>query len=152
MRPQKSKTNYSLIYCSSLPFFFYSFSERKSIPSGPIVPSLFKMEPPHQIIIDTVKLAEDDHGEGKQVILRLYEAYGGKSNAVLSRYAKKQKTFLLFEVIIYYFILNSHFDIKRIQVSNILEDDLGTELQRRQHGFAVTLRAFQIMTLKIDLK
>lgn len=46
---------------------------------------------------------------------------------------------------------DSHLDIKRIQVSNILEDDSDIELQRKLHGFAVTLSAFQIMTLKIDL-
>jgi alpha-mannosidase len=50
-----------------------------------MIPSLFKMDPPHHIIIDTIKLAEDDHGKGKQVILRLYEAYGGKSSAILER-------------------------------------------------------------------
>jgi alpha-mannosidase len=43
------------------------------------------MDPPCQIIIDTVKLAEDDNGKGKQVILRLYEAYGGKSTTTLNR-------------------------------------------------------------------
>jgi alpha-mannosidase len=64
---------------------FFSHAKGKQIQSGQIIPSLFKMDPPHQIIIDTVKLAEDDHGKGKQVILRLYEAYGGKSSAVLER-------------------------------------------------------------------
>lgn len=43
------------------------------------------MDPPNQIIIDTVKLAEDDMGKGKQVILRLYEAYGGRSSGILHR-------------------------------------------------------------------
>lgn len=50
------------------------------------MPSLFTIDGSHQIIIDTIKLAEDDQGKGKQVILRLYEAYGGKSSAILKRY------------------------------------------------------------------
>lgn len=50
-----------------------------------MISSLFYLEPSREIIIDTVKLAEDDQGQGNQVILRLYEAYGGKSTAVLKR-------------------------------------------------------------------
>ena len=53
--------------------------------SGEMISSLFYLEPSREIIIDTVKLAEDDQGQGNQVILRLYEAYGGKSTAVLKR-------------------------------------------------------------------
>ncbi|GAA5808553.1 hypothetical protein MFLAVUS_001944 [Mucor flavus] len=100
------------------------------IQNGQVVPSLFRIDPPNQIIIDTVKLAEDDNGKGKQVILRLYEAYGGKSSA----------------------ILHSHLDIKQIQISNILEDDTENYLEQQPvGGFLLTLKAFQIMTLKVDL-
>ena len=63
----------------------HSHAKGNDIQSGQVVPSLFKMDPPNQIIIDTIKLAEDDHGKGKQVILRLYEAYGGQSTAILNR-------------------------------------------------------------------
>lgn len=65
--------------------YFFSYAKGVDIQSGLVVPSLFKMDPPNQIIIDTVKLAEDDNDKGKQVILRLYEAYGGRSTAVLNR-------------------------------------------------------------------
>ncbi|KAG2207470.1 hypothetical protein INT47_004218 [Mucor saturninus] len=100
------------------------------IQSGHVMHSLFRMDPPNQIIIDTVKLAEDDAGKGKQVILRLYEAYGGTSSA----------------------ILHSNLKIKRIQISNILEDDLNNELKpQSDSGFPITLKPFQIMTIKIDL-
>ncbi|KAI9473459.1 MAG: galactose mutarotase-like domain-containing protein [Benjaminiella poitrasii] len=96
---------------------------------GEVVPSLFSIEHSSQIIIDTVKLAEDDNNKGKHIILRVYEAYGGKSSA----------------------ILKSYFNIKRIQVSNVLEDDLCQELKRKDDGFAITLKAFQIVTLKVVL-
>ncbi|KAG2205482.1 hypothetical protein INT46_007474 [Mucor plumbeus] len=102
----------------------------KDLCNREIVPSLFQIDGSNQIIIDTIKLAEDDHGKGKQVILRLYEAYGGKSNAILKSYLK----------------------IKRIQISNILEDDTDNNLEEIEDGFKVTLRAFQILTLKVDLK
>ncbi|KAI8642212.1 galactose mutarotase-like domain-containing protein [Parasitella parasitica] len=98
--------------------------------SGEILPSLFKIDGSSQIIIDTVKLAEDDKGRGKQVILRLYEAYGGKSAGILT----------------------SHLEVKQIQISNILEDDTNKLLEEKGDGFNVTLRAFQILTLKVDLK
>jgi alpha-mannosidase len=52
--------------------------------------SLFEIKGSDQIIIDTIKLAEDDEGKGKQIILRVYEAYGGKSVGVLQRYKKKR--------------------------------------------------------------
>lgn len=45
----------------------------------------------------------------------------------------------------------SHLKIKRIQISNILEDDTGHNAQEKEGGFLVTLRAFQILTLKVDL-
>ncbi|KAI7906375.1 galactose mutarotase-like domain-containing protein [Cokeromyces recurvatus] len=96
---------------------------------GTLVPSLFTIEPNNQIIIDTIKFSEDDNGEGKQIILRIYEAYGGKSSAVLK----------------------SYLDIKRIQISNVLEDNLGQVLKKENNGYNITLKAFQIMTLKVDL-
>lgn len=64
---------------------YHSYAKGADIQSDQVVPSLFKIDPPNQIIIDTVKLAEDDNGKGKQVILRLYEAYGGRTSAVLNR-------------------------------------------------------------------
>lgn len=70
---------------SNVPFIGISHAKGNDIQSGQVVPSLFTMHPSSNIIIDTIKLAEDDHGKGKQVILRLYEAYGGKSTATLNR-------------------------------------------------------------------
>ncbi|KAG1458244.1 hypothetical protein G6F46_000079 [Rhizopus delemar] len=98
--------------------------------NGEMISPLFEMTPSREIIIDTVKLAEDDKGKGKQIILRLYEAYGGKSTATLK----------------------SSLDVKKIQISNVLEDDTGKQLEKDfDGGFIVTLKPFQIMTLKVDL-
>jgi alpha-mannosidase len=46
---------------------------------------LFAVDPPGRIIIDTVKLAERDQDQGKSVVLRLYEAYGGQCKGDLTR-------------------------------------------------------------------
>ncbi|KAI8366245.1 galactose mutarotase-like domain-containing protein [Blakeslea trispora] len=99
------------------------------IQGAPCIPSLFSIDGSNQVIIDTIKLSENDQGKGKQVILRIYEAYGGKSTAVLK----------------------SRLKIKRAQVSNILEDSTDRELEKTQDGFLLTLKPFQILTLKIDL-
>ncbi|CAO3591355.1 unnamed protein product [Absidia cylindrospora] len=95
-----------------------------------ILPSLFTIDPPGRIIIDTVKLAENDGGQGKSVVLRLYEAYGGQCKGKLT----------------------SSLEIKSIQVSNILEDDTNKTLAVDTNGhFSITLTPFQIMTLKVQL-
>ncbi|KAI8331324.1 glycosyl hydrolases family 38 N-terminal domain-containing protein [Chlamydoabsidia padenii] len=95
-----------------------------------ILPSLFAIDPPGRIIIDTVKLAEKNQEQGKTVILRIYEAYGGKSTGHLT----------------------SSLEIKSIQVSNILEDDTNHALTKNDNGgFLLTLTPFQIMTLKVQI-
>ncbi|KAI8334603.1 glycosyl hydrolases family 38 N-terminal domain-containing protein [Chlamydoabsidia padenii] len=95
-----------------------------------ILPSMFTINPPGRIIIDTVKLAEEDQGQGKCLILRLYEAYGGQCKGDLT----------------------SSLDIKSIQVSNILEDDSNQVLMMdKNDAFRLTLFPFQIMTLKVQL-
>ncbi|KAI8092804.1 galactose mutarotase-like domain-containing protein [Halteromyces radiatus] len=93
-------------------------------------PSLFSIDPPGRIIIDTVKLAENDQDQGKTVILRIYEAYGGQSRGTLT----------------------SSLNINTIQISNILEDDTNNLLTAdKDGGFTLNLTPFQILTLKIQL-
>ncbi|KAG1445634.1 hypothetical protein G6F56_009845 [Rhizopus delemar] len=97
------------------------------IRSGEMISSLFKMDPSREVIIDTVKVAEDDKGKGKELVLRLYEAYGGKSTATLT----------------------SSLKIKKVQISNVLEDNTENHIEKdNQNGFSITLKPFQIMTLK----
>ncbi|KAI9278933.1 galactose mutarotase-like domain-containing protein [Phascolomyces articulosus] len=107
------------------------YAEDQEVKSGMILEPLFKVEPSNQIILDTIKLAEDDNGNGDVLILRLYEAYGGQATA----------------------LLKSHLDIKQIIISNVLEDDLDEELPRGDvaGSFKLTLHPFQILTLKVQL-
>ena len=50
-----------------------------------VLDPLFRVEPSTQIILDTIKPAEDNDN-GKILILRLYEAYGAQAHASLKRY------------------------------------------------------------------
>ncbi|KAG0171993.1 Glycoside hydrolase, 38 vacuolar alpha mannosidase [Apophysomyces sp. BC1034] len=95
-----------------------------------VIPSLFTLDPPDRVILDTVKLAEDDKGQGKVVILRLFEAYGGQETTTFT----------------------SSLKIKRIVVSNILEDDTQQELDYQDNSTEITLKPFQILTLKLYIK
>ncbi|KAI9027605.1 glycosyl hydrolases family 38 N-terminal domain-containing protein [Phycomyces nitens] len=96
---------------------------------GVITPSLFEISPEGQVILDTIKLAEDDNGKAKTIILRLYEAYGGKQTVLLS----------------------SSLSIKSMEISNILEDN-GEKLQPAfRSSFVITMGPFQILTLKVTL-
>ncbi|CAO3644807.1 unnamed protein product [Cunninghamella blakesleeana] len=94
-----------------------------------ILPSLFTISPHGRVIIDTVKLSEDDKNNGKSVILRIYEAYGGKTNVNLT----------------------SSLEIEKIIVSNILEDDTDQLVTQQHNNYPLTLTPFQILTLKVFL-
>ncbi|KAF7725437.1 Glycoside hydrolase, 38 vacuolar alpha mannosidase [Apophysomyces ossiformis] len=93
------------------------------------IPSLFSLDPPDRVILDTVKLAEDDDGQGKIVILRLFEAYGGQTTVKFS----------------------SFLNIKRLVLSNVLEDDVEEEFNIQNGHTMLTLKPFQILTLKLYL-
>ncbi|KAI9489855.1 glycosyl hydrolases family 38 N-terminal domain-containing protein [Zychaea mexicana] len=107
------------------------YAEDQRVRSGTVLRPLFQVDPPTQIILDTIKPAEDDQGKGKVLVLRLYEAYGGKATA----------------------LLKSRLSIKRILVTNVLEDDSDQELPRADEAgsFKLALRPFQILTLKVQL-
>ncbi|ORX54951.1 hypothetical protein DM01DRAFT_1286538 [Hesseltinella vesiculosa] len=94
-----------------------------------IVPPLFTLDPPDRVILDTIKLAEDDNGSGNTVVLRLYEAYGGQCTVHI----------------------HSSLEISNVQISNVLEDDLEVVPGFAKHKFILTLTPFQIMTLKLTL-
>ncbi|KAI7852311.1 galactose mutarotase-like domain-containing protein [Circinella umbellata] len=106
------------------------YAEDHEVRSGMVLKPLFQVEPSTQIILDTIKLAEDNDN-GKILILRLYEAYGAQAHA----------------------LLKSYLNIKKILISNILEDDTKNELQRVDDtgSFKLTLKPFQILTLKVIL-
>lgn len=62
-----------------------SYAKDDELKGGSMLDSLFKVDPPSQVILDTIKTAEDDHGKGDTLILRLYEAYGGQACVKLTR-------------------------------------------------------------------
>ncbi|KAF9193219.1 Glycoside hydrolase, 38 vacuolar alpha mannosidase [Haplosporangium sp. Z 767] len=90
--------------------------------------SFFEIEGAKNVILDTIKRAEDsDH-----VIIRLHEAFGGRAM----------------------FKLKSMLDIRSIRRCNILEDDgVAVEFSKedRQSKWIV-LHAFEVLTLKLELK
>ncbi len=75
------------------------------------------------VVIDTIKPAED----GKGWVVRLYESQGSAVRALL-----------IFGV-----------PVRAVRMSNTLEDD-GEALSVETNGVALTLRPFQIVTLRID--
>jgi len=87
------------------------------------------------VILDTIKRGEDDEDvalegkhRGKSVILRIFEALGGKGSATIK----------------------TKFGIKSAWKTNILEDEL-QRLQSERHQLHVHLRPFEILTVKLEV-
>ncbi|MFE1908112.1 alpha-mannosidase [Streptomyces gardneri] len=82
------------------------------------------------VVIDTVKLADDRSGD---VVVRLYEAYGGRATALLS----------------------TGFPLESAAVTDLLErplapgEDSGAARQTAAGQLSLTLRPFQIVTLRL---
>ncbi|KAF9404150.1 guanine nucleotide-binding protein subunit alpha [Podila epigama] len=101
-----------------------SESMTKAFSRGPF----FSLEGAKNAVLDSVKRAEDSNA----VIIRIYEAYGGRAA----------------------FRLKSVFNIASIHRCNILEDDgevIGYNIQSQSSDLLV-LHSFEVMTLKIKLK
>lgn len=100
--------------------------------------SSVKLEGSPALILDCIKRGEDDEdvsrGElpkrkGRSIILRIYESLGGKARGTI-------KTSL---------------DVKRVWVTNLLEDD-GEELVISKDGeVGIELRAFEVATFRLQL-
>ncbi|KAL1924955.1 uncharacterized protein VTP21DRAFT_4609 [Calcarisporiella thermophila] len=87
--------------------------------------SYFSLHGARNVLIETVKLAEDSD----EIILRLYEAYGGKARVSVK----------------------STLPIESVHQCNILED---TELTLQYHpeeGLKLNLKPFEVITLKVAL-
>ncbi|KAG0307665.1 hypothetical protein BGZ98_010134 [Dissophora globulifera] len=90
--------------------------------------SLFEIEGAKNVVLDTIKRAEDsDH-----VVVRMYEAYGGRA----------------------LFKLKSALNVTSIHRCNILEDEgAAVEYNKEEHASGwLTMHAFEILTLKIKVK
>jgi alpha-mannosidase len=92
------------------------------------------------LIIDTVKRGEDDEdvstGElpsrkGRNIIVRIFDSLGGKTSGTLTW---------------------CDIPVKNVYITNLLEDDL-QELETTQDGTGVeiTVRAFEVLTLRLKL-
>ncbi|KFH66388.1 hypothetical protein MVEG_08486 [Podila verticillata NRRL 6337] len=90
--------------------------------------SFFSLEGSKNALLDTVKRAEDSD----DVIIRIYEAFGGRA----------------------VFRLKSTFNVTSVHRCNILEDTGDTVRYNQQEKSTelLTLRAFEILTLKLKLK
>ncbi|NGN67788.1 alpha-mannosidase [Streptomyces sp. A7024] len=76
------------------------------------------------ITVESVKLAEDRSGD---VVVRLYESRGGRATGELT----------------------ASFDVAAAQVTDLLERELGPAEPGADGGWAVELRPFQILTLRL---
>ena len=101
--------------------------------------SPFRLEGAHNVILETIKRAEDDINlpkkmkrTGSTVILRLYEAYGGHATARLR--------------------IASHLEVKKAWTANLLEDDitrLTLEKEAEDTIIPLSLRGFELLTIKL---
>lgn len=89
---------------------------------APVVPSLITTGHP-AVTVESVKLAEDRSGD---VIVRLYESAGGRATTTLQ----------------------VGFPVVQAQITDLLERPLH-EATADEHGLAVALRPFQILTLRL---
>jgi alpha-mannosidase len=77
-----------------------------------------------QVIIESVKLAEDESGD---LIVRLYEATGGRADCRLSMAAKAEKIYL----------------------TNFLEQPTDSPPVAGDSGIDLQLRPFQVLTVRV---
>lgn len=76
------------------------------------------------VVLSAVKLADDESGD---VVVRLYEAHGGRARA----------------------LLRTSFAHTAVRVCDLLERPLGTEAEVREDGIALRLRPFELVTLRL---
>ncbi|KAG0004825.1 Glycoside hydrolase, 38 vacuolar alpha mannosidase [Modicella reniformis] len=114
-------------YQFNVPMIVKSISQN-AVQDYSVLSSVFGIEGSKNVVLDTIKRAEDsDH-----IILRVYEAFGGRAR----------------------FRLKSALDIQSVHRCNILEDDgvvVEYNMNERSTDWIV-LHAFEIMTLKLKLK
>ncbi|CDS14068.1 hypothetical protein LRAMOSA06239 [Lichtheimia ramosa] len=131
--PHKHHFNGSNVVREAIEFnvpLSFRYAKDDELKGGCMLDSLFRVDPPSQVILDTIKTAEDDHGEGNTLILRLYEAYGGQACVKLT----------------------SCLNIKHLTITNVLEDDLKEEIKpNADKSYTLCLHPFQILNLKVSI-
>ncbi|KAG4092558.1 galactose mutarotase-like domain-containing protein [Neocallimastix lanati (nom. inval.)] len=83
---------------------------------------------PKNVIIDTIKFAENENAKDKAVIVRIYEAYGGTTS----------------------FKLSSEIPVKKCYICNGLEENI-KEIEWKEKSCLLVIKPFKIMTLKLFL-
>ena len=102
------------------------FAQNRFVSAGRLEDqSYFSLTGSKNVILDWVKKAEDSSA----VIVRLFEAYGGRSAVTL----------------------HTVLPVKKVQHSNFLEDDTQEYLSIINGGIDLTLNAFEVVTLKLEL-
>lgn len=108
------------------------------------------------VVLDTVKRGEDDSDvtstpikrrDFRNVILRIYEAYGGKGKAKVSTYCKSSPH-----------ANDSYLPVRRAFRTNILEDD-GDEIDitvsqrdgQKISDIEVVVKPFEMVTLRLEV-
>ncbi|KAJ3280790.1 Alpha-mannosidase 2C1 [Borealophlyctis nickersoniae] len=86
--------------------------------ASPLHEQFFKLDKPN-VILDTIKVAEDSKS-GKDIVLRFYEAYGGRATVKIQ----------------------STLPIKHIRLSNVMEDDLD-EIRFQDGTFSIDFTPFK---------
>ncbi|KAG9297720.1 hypothetical protein G9A89_011235 [Geosiphon pyriformis] len=109
-------------YQFNVPLIIRNVSQKIAADIQPV--SYFSIEGAKNVILDTIKRAEDSD----DIILRLYEAYGGHAKARL----------------------RSIFPLTKLHETNILEDPIST-VAYDDEGAILRFRPFQIMTLKATI-
>lgn len=89
------------------------------LPNQPVLSSLFEVKGADNVVLDTVKAAED--GGDKHVICRFYEAYGGRARATVT----------------------TRLPVKSVSVVNLLEEHV-EDVSWIGNQCAVSLRPFQV--------
>jgi len=88
---------------------------------------LFKINDKRNVVIDTIKFAENENVNEKAIIVRIYEAFGGTTS----------------------FKLTSQLPIKKCYICNGLEENIQEiQIQRNDNSCNLVIKPFKIMTLK----
>lgn len=111
--------------------------ESEGLTYRPVHKSPFSIEGASNVVLETIKRAEDDPKKSlTRVVLRIFEAYGGHASATLR--------------------IASHIKIDRAYICNLLEEkvsglDLVTEEATGDTRISLRLRGFQILTVRLTI-
>jgi len=104
----------------------------KGTVSGLVHKAMFGVADAPNVILETVKRGDDDHGSEQTIVVRLYEAFGGHARARLN--------------------VSKKLNVSKAVVANVLEDtlyELKGEADEDVVVYPLTLRGFEVVTVKL---